>query len=167
LTLDSELGKLAAAAGITKDGEPAPITTALVAEFVGMSREEEVWNVQRTILTASSEAGLAHLRHVLDVSREPTQLMMYAIMDLARKLHGMCVGLRQGAQPFALAKPLKIWGDSQETYIAAAKRTTPAKTLDFLQTCVEADRRSKRGLTDADRALEMLIVKYHTTVQAT
>lgn len=161
MMLDTELAKLAAAAGLDAKGEPAPITPALVGQFVGVSRDEAAWNVQRTILTSGPEAGIAHLRYVLDVSREPSQLVMYAITDLARKLHGMCAGLRQGAQPFALAKPLKLWGPSQEPFVAAAKRATPADTLAFLQACVEADRRSKRGLTEADRALEMLVVKYH------
>jgi DNA polymerase III delta subunit len=161
LMLDTELAKLAAAAGQDAKGQPAPITPALVGEFVGVSREEAAWNVQRTILMAGPDAGLAHLRHVLDVSRQPTQLVMYAMTDMARKLHAMCAGLRQGAQPFALAKPLKLWGNSQEPFIAAAKRTTPAETLAFLQSCVEADRRSKSGLTDADRALEMQVVRFH------
>jgi DNA polymerase III delta subunit len=161
MMLETELAKLAAAAGVDSKGASAPITTSLVAQFVGVSREEEAWNVQKTILSAGPEASLMHLRHVLDVSRQPTQLVMYAITDMARKLHGMCAGMRQGAQPFALAKPLRLWGPSQEPFVAAARRATPAHTLEFLEACVEADRRSKSGLTDGDRALETLVVRYY------
>lgn len=159
MNLDSELGKLAAAAGSDKSGNAQPITIELIAEFVGVSREEEAWGVQQTLLTGNTEAAIAHLRHVLDVSRQPTQVVMYAMTDLSRKLHGVCAGLRGGANAFQLSKPLRLWGPSQEAIINSAKRMMPSESLTLFTSAVEADRRSKTGFTDSDRALEVLAVK--------
>lgn len=157
--LDSELGKLAAAAGVDKSGNAQPITIDLIAEFVGVSREEEAWGVQQTLLTGNTQAAIAHLRHVLGVSRQPSQVVMYAMTDLSRKLHGTCAGLRGGANAFQLTKTLRLWGPSQEAIISAAKRMMPSESLALFVSAVEADRRSKTGFTDSDRALEVLAVK--------
>lgn len=157
--LDSELGKLAAAAGVDKSGNTQPITIDLIAEFVGVSREEEAWGVQQTLLTGNTQAAITHLRHVLGVSRQPSQVVMYAMTDLSRKLHGTCAGLRGGANPFQLTKTLRLWGLSQEAIISTAKRMMPSESLALFVSAVEADRRSKTGFTDSDRALEVLAVK--------
>ncbi len=157
--LDMEVGKLAAAAGVNEAGEPNPITRQLVAQFVGVSREEEAWNIQKTLLTANPDAALQHLRHILDVSRQPTPVVMYAMLDLARKLHGVTAGLKAGANPFQLTKPLKLWGQSQEMIVAAARRLQPADTLAFYRAAIDADQRSKSGLGEADRSMEMLVIK--------
>jgi DNA polymerase III delta subunit len=157
--LDTEIAKLAAAAGMNDAGEANAITRQLVAQFVGVSREEEAWNIQKTLLTGNPDAALQHLRHILDVSRQPTPVVMYAMLDLARKLHGVTAGLKAGANLFQLAKPLKLWGQSQEVIVQAARRLQPAQTLAFYQSAVEADVRSKSGLGEADRSMEMLVVK--------
>lgn len=157
--LDMEVGKLAAAAGVNEAGEPNPITRQLVAQFVGVSREEEAWNIQKTLLSGNPDAALQHLRHILDVSRQPTPVVMFALLDLARKLHGVSAGLKAGANPFQLTKPLKLWGQSQEMIVAAARRLHPADTLAFYRAAIDADQRSKSGLGEADRSMEMLVVK--------
>ncbi|MFN7314143.1 MAG: DNA polymerase III subunit delta [Phycisphaerae bacterium] len=157
--LDMEVGKLAAAAGVNEAGEPNPITRQLVAQFVGVSREEEAWNIQKTLLSGNPDAALQHLRHILDVSRQPTPVVMFALLDLARKLHGVTAGLKAGANPFQLTKPLKLWGQSQEMIVAAARRLQPADTLAFYRAAIDADQRSKSGLGEADRSMEMLVVK--------
>lgn len=164
MLLDSELGKLAAAAGADKAGNPQPITMELIAEFVGVSREEEAWGVQQTLLTGNTDAAISHLRHVLDVSRQPSQVVMYAMTDLSRKLHGTCAGLRGGANPFQLTKTLRLWGPSQDAIVNAAKRMMPSESLALFISAVEADKRSKTGFTDGDRALEVLAVKMTGTV---
>jgi DNA polymerase-3 subunit delta len=152
--LDMELSKLATAAG-----EGQAITTQLVAQFVGVSREEEAWNIQASLLTHGTPAALAHLRHIRDVSRQPAPLVMYAVLDLARKLHGVCAGVKAGVSPGALTRPLRLWGPSQGLVVDTARRLRPEQTLAFLNECVRMDARSKSGLTDADRGLEMLVVR--------
>lgn len=157
--LDTEIAKLAAAAGVNESGAANPITKQLIAQFVGVSREEEAWNIQKTLLTGNPDAALQHLRHILDVSRQPAPVVMYAMLDLARKLHGVTAGMKAGANPFQLAGPLKLWGPSKDMILASARRLNPADTLAFYQAAVEADLRTKSGLGEADRNMEMLTVK--------
>lgn len=153
--LDSELGKLAAAAG-----EGNPITRDLVAQFVGVSRDEEVWGIQRTLLGADAPVALAHLRHVLDVSRHPPTLVSWALTDLARKLHAASRSLKQGAQPGALMKPLKLWGPSADALLGAARATSPDRALSLFRFCIEGDRRGKSGLGDPERTLEREVLEF-------
>jgi DNA polymerase III delta subunit len=155
--LDSELGKLAAAAGGTGT---AKITKDLVEFFVGASRDEDVWNIQSTLLTAGPEESLQHLRYVMDVSRQPPTLVMYAMVDLARKVHGASRALRGGANQFQIAKPLRLWGPSTEPIMNAAKRAHPDQALQLLRECTDADRRSKSGFGEVDLALERLAVRF-------
>jgi DNA polymerase III delta subunit len=152
--LDSELGKLAAAAGAGK------ITRDLVEYFVGASRDEEVWGIQSTLLTAGPEEALSHVRYVIDVSRQPAELVMYAMTDLARKVHAVCRAVRQGANPYQISKPLKLWGPSMEAIIAAAKQANPERALTLFRECTEANRRTRSGLGDTEAALERLAVRF-------
>lgn len=158
--LDSELGKLAAAS----DGEV--IDGRLVAQFVGASREEQVWGIQSTLLSAPAEEALQHLRYILDVSRQPAVLVSWALVDLARKLHAASRGLRQGARPGDLFKSLKLWGPSGDAVLHAAKRLEPGAALDLFREAVRADVRSKSGLGDPERTLEMLVLRFASAAKA-
>ena len=153
--LDSELSKLSSAAG---DGKP--ISRQLVVELVGQSREEEVWGVQQTLLAGDARANLAHVRELLNVSRVPTQQMMWAISDLARKVHAMSAGLRAGMNPFSLAGTLKLWGPAKDAVTHAAHRTTPAAAAKLFGACVDMDARTKSGFSDPERAIDVLAVRF-------
>jgi DNA polymerase III delta subunit len=61
--IDSELGKLAAAAGLDASGKTNPITPQVVAEFVKVSREEEIWAMQGTLLTGDLPRMLSELTY--------------------------------------------------------------------------------------------------------
>ncbi|CAG0962945.1 hypothetical protein PHYC_00826 [Phycisphaerales bacterium] len=159
--LDSELGKLAAAAGTD------PITPQLVGYFVGVSREEEVWGIQSTLLTAPPEEALKHLRYVLDVSRQSPTLVSYALVDLARKVHGASRALKQGARPADLGKPLRLWGSSGEAILNAARKTDPDRALALLRSAVRGDQRSKSGLGEPERTLEMVVLEFSRTLSGT
>ncbi len=156
MQLHSELGKLAAASGAG-----GKIGTALVAEFVGVSREEEAWAIQRTLLTADTGVAISHLRHIVGVSRQPAQVVMFAMTDLARKLHGLSAGLKAGRGPAELSKAMKLWGPATDSLMHVARRTPPARTLIFLRACLKADERVKTGFADAERVLEMLVIRMH------
>ncbi len=156
--IDMELAKLAAAAG------EGAITRAHVAQFVGVSRDEEAWGVQQSLLSGNPEQAVQHLRHVLDVSRQPAPLVMFAVTDLARKLHGVCCALSQKRNIAEVTRPLKLWGPSQNMIIDAARRLRPADTMSFLRACVKADQRVKSGLSDVDRSLEMLTLQLQQTL---
>jgi DNA polymerase III delta subunit len=155
--LDSELAKLAAAsAGGT-------ITTDLVAYFVGASREEAVWGIQETLLRADADEALRHVRYVLDVSRQPAQLVSYALVDLARKVHAVSRATRAGARPDDL-KPLKLWGPSGDAIREAARRTDPDRALELFRAAVRGDARSKSGLGEPERTLEMVVLEFARTL---
>lgn len=153
--IDSELAKLAAAAGDAKS-----INAQLTAQFVGPSREQEVWSIQSTLLTGDAPAVLTHLRDVVDVSRQPPTLVSYAFIDLARKLHGMSAALRQGANPFQLARPLKLWGPTLETVAAAGRQADPSDAASLLAACVRADSRQKSGFGSPERSLEVIALRF-------
>lgn len=153
--IDAELAKLAAAAG--KNGK---ITPELVGEFVGVSREEEVWGMQAALLGATPEAALGHLRELIEVSRQPTVLISYALCDLARKLHLATVGLRAGENPGAIGKTLKLWGPSQDAVMRAARGADPSATMALLDAALEADVAQKTGLGDPERHLERVVLRF-------
>jgi DNA polymerase III subunit delta len=160
--LDSELAKLAAAADVgTGSSEVLPrITVALVGQFVGIRREEEVWGVQETLLFADAAAAVTHVRRLLDVSRQPSQLILWAMSDLSRKVLGASHAARKRINPFHVAKVLKLWGPSKDAVLHAASTTDPAAARRVLDACVKADARSKSGLTDADAAVERLAIDF-------
>lgn len=152
--LESELGKLAAAGG----GTAPTITRDLVVQFVGRTREEEVWGIQATMLGHDPERALAHLRSVLDVSRQPPTLVSYALVDLSRKVHGAARGMRQGMSAWDLARPLRLWGPSKDAILDAARNLSPARALGLMRFCIDADARQKTGLGEQVRTLERMAV---------
>jgi DNA polymerase III delta subunit len=177
--LDSELGKLSAAAGAgessagrgaeksgstgssgsSKGGMPR-ITRALVEYFVGASREEQVWGIQSTLLTAGPEEALSHVRYVIDVSRQPAELVMYAMVDLARKVHAASRAMKQGVSPGALRGPLKLWGSSEQAILGAARQASPERALALFRECTEGLTRSRSSLGDVDSVIERLAVRF-------
>jgi len=153
--IDTELEKLGTAAG-----RGAAITGALVAEFVGRSREDEVWGIQSTLLGGDARAILAGLRDVVEVSRQPPVLVSFAFMELARKLHGASASVRAGANPFTLKGPLKLWGAMAEAIPGAARSVDPSDAAALYSQCVEADRRQKTGLSDPARSIDCTGVRF-------
>jgi DNA polymerase-3 subunit delta len=153
--LDGELAKLAAYVGPGK-----PITRAAVTDLVGRSSDEEAWVIQSVLIAGNPAASLAKLRELSELSREPVQKTLWATVDLARKLHGAARGLRAGENPWSLAGKLRLWGDSKEPILAAAKRLDPTKAAALFKEAVTADRKSKTGQTDPERALEALAIRF-------
>ena len=80
--LDAEIGKLASFAGAGH-----PITTQIVADLVGLSRERQAWAIQSAIASGDAARAASTLRELLEISRQPEQLVSWAITDLLRKLH--------------------------------------------------------------------------------
>ncbi|HYE60874.1 MAG TPA: DNA polymerase III subunit delta [Phycisphaerales bacterium] len=165
--LDTELAKLAAAA------PEGLITPEIVQQFVQPTREEAVWGIQQTLLTEDANTAMQHLRYVLDVSRHPPQLVLYAFVDLARKVHAASRALHQGVSPQVIARTLKLWGASEHAILKAGNNANPARALRLLRDCVAADSRSKSGFGEVERTLERLVVRFsqllgsHNTAQNT
>lgn len=167
--IDSELGKLAAAAqagvggasggGGAGGGDRPVITKATVASLVGKSREETAWEWQGVLMTGRAEPALAQLRDLLHVSRQPAQLAWWAALDLTRKLAIAARSLKAGQNPEAVARALKLWGPSKDQILGFGRQLSPEAAGRALRAAVEGDRRSKSGLGDAERSLELLTVK--------
>jgi DNA polymerase-3 subunit delta len=162
--LDSEIAKLALCAAV---GDcPPVITRAVVEEMVGTTREEEAWVVQESLLESlargSAAPGIARVRAILDHSRKDAAVpLSWACMDLARKLHAAGRGMREGADPWALAGKLKLWPqERKEAVLAAAKKVDAGSLRELLRRAVEMDQRFKSGLGEADRGMEVMAVRF-------
>lgn len=153
--IDCELAKLAVAGS-----KPGVISVELVSQFVGKSREEEVWGIQSTLVAGNSQQAVAHVRDLIQVSRQPTIMIFWAMTDLARKLHGAARGIRAGVNPFALAGALKLWGPSKDIILHAAGKVDPTAAAELLDACVKADVRQKTGLGEPERSAEILALKF-------
>jgi DNA polymerase III delta subunit len=165
--LGNEVAKLAAAA-IDPETPSAPptITRSLVAEFVGMSREEQVWGIQSTLLEATAPAALSHLKYLIEVSRQPTVMISYALIDLSRKVHALSRGGHNGQSPDQIAQSLKLWGPSKQLLLDAAKRTTPNNALAIFRIAIESDLRQKTGLGESEQILERAFLRASTLLHS-
>ena len=164
--LDSELGKLALAAEPSGAGKGAGndlprVTTRVVVEFVGRTREEEVWAIQESLLRGSPEHAITQLRAILDNAPRGANIpVSWACADLARKLHASCAGQHQGENTFGLGKSLKLWGPSRDAILGKGREMDPRNTAALLAAAVESDRRQKTGVGRPDRVLECLALRF-------
>lgn len=163
--IDSELGKLSAMALGESGADPhhpdtkAVITKPMVSELVGRSREESAWEWQSTLVTGHTAAALERERYLVNILREPPQLLWWACMDLSRKLHAAANALKAGDNEFAVAKALKLWGPAKDTILAKARELGPVGARAAFKLAVEGDQRVKSGLGDAERTLEVVTVR--------
>ncbi|MFG0327171.1 MAG: DNA polymerase III subunit delta [Phycisphaerales bacterium JB037] len=167
--LDSELGKLATnAAGRGAGGGDTPIITrAAVVELVGGTREEVAWTVQSQLLTGSAERAIAQMRTVQAGNKsDMTVPLMWACVDLARKLSVAASGLEAREPPQALAKSLRLWGPAQDAVFHAARRLGPERARRLYRTTLDADAGSKSGLGTAENTLERLAVEYQLALHS-
>ncbi|MBL8874591.1 MAG: DNA polymerase III subunit delta [Phycisphaerae bacterium] len=153
--IDCELAKLAVAGD-----KPGVITTDLIARFVGRSREEEVWDIQATLVSGDSAQAVAHVRDLIQISRQPTVMIIWAMTDLARKLHGAARGIRAGVNPFALVGTLKLFGPSKDIILRTAGKIDPIAAAELFDACVKADVAQKTGLGEPERSAEILAMKF-------
>ena len=157
--LDSELAKLASFV----EGRPL-ITRTDAAAMVGHSRQEQAWALQSAIMSGRPPVALGKLRDLLDVSRLDEVLPMWAITDLLRRLHTAAQLLRQNQAPPAVARDLRLWGDTGNAILTAARRTDPKRFAQLLQAAIDADQRTKSGFGKASRNLEALTVLVTDTI---
>jgi DNA polymerase-3 subunit delta len=155
--LDTELAKLATMA----DG--GTIDRATVLEMVGLSREDKAWVVQSAILTGDPGQAVHTIRELIEVSRSPEPLVMWAIVDLLRKLHDASRLLAAGRSEGAITKTLRLWGDSTAV-VRIARRLEPARWAQLLREAIATDVRTKTGLGKADRSLEGLALVVADTI---
>jgi DNA polymerase III delta subunit len=104
------------------------------------------------------------VRYIMDVSRQPAVRVLWALTDLARKLHGMSRAMKSGQSTDTAARVLKLWGSSKDEIARAASKLPPPRAMRLLETCVEIDARSKSGGGDADANVERLTLEFARAV---
>lgn len=163
--LASEIDKLASAAAV--DGtDPITITVDHVREFVGLSREEQVWSIQEVLLSGRADAAIALLHELVEISRVSEVLIRFAYVDLAKKLHGYARGLASGVSAQQLNKSLKLWGSSANAVARAAQQASPKALAELFDEAVEADFKGKTSQGDAILALEVLSIRFAQVLRA-
>lgn len=152
--LDTELAKLAAAAG-----EGKPVTRRLVAEFVGLSREEQAWEIQGVLLREGPKAALEKLNELIHIAGVPEVMIGWSIVDILRKVHDAARLLEAGQNEFAIAKQLRLWGEAQGLVLQTARKLGPRTAARLLLEAVRTDARTKSGWSsDSARTFEALVV---------
>ncbi len=155
--IDSEVAKLALAAG-----SGGAITRALVGELIGLSREEQVWDIQQEILSGEPARAVRKLHELYETARDPRDIevpLAYALMDLGRKLTLIAAAQEQGENTRALAQEIRLWGDGERLVGAAARRAGLHAVARLFDRAVVGDARSKSGFGTHGSALERLAVE--------
>lgn len=156
--LDSELAKY----GSYLASEPEDrrtVSRALVTALTGQTREEAAWEVQEVLLRGNPAAAVRKVRELIEVSQAPEQLILWSVVDLARKLHDSARLLSEGAPESVVAKQVKLWGPSMAPTLRAARSLGPSRAAAVFREAVDLDRRSKSGLAgELPRTLEAFAV---------
>lgn len=153
-SLDSELSKLASSVSPKTNVQHED-----VIEMVGLSREEQAWEIQSVILSGNTKAALTKLSELLIVSRQPKELLMWSVVDLTRRLSAASDMLHQGATNGEVRKALKLFGEGGDRMISMAKRTKPQQLATLFTDAVAIDARTRSGNLDGQHGLEMLTVR--------
>jgi len=149
--LDAELGKLSA-----KVAPATEITKEDVVEMVGLSREEQAWEIQSILLSGNSGAAMAKLGELLDISRQPRELLMWSVVDLTKRLSAAASMLQSGDSPSQIRSSLKLFGDGGNRILTLAKKHTPLQFANLYTEAVAVDARTRSGVLDGRRGLELL-----------
>lgn len=147
--LDGEMAKLAASVVEADDQRPLKISRADVIELVGLGREEQAWIIQEQILKGDLGAVIRKLDELYEVARVPSILLMWACLDLARKVHEAAVRLERGEAAGSIGKPLGLWGSAARVVPQAAGRIGARSAGSLLDDLLDLDQRAKSGLMPA------------------
>jgi len=150
-TLTNELNKLAAAAlpsGL--------ITTELVDQLTGRSREHMNWELTDHILARNRRAALNTLKDLLDDQVEPVMLIgliggTYRRMALAKEL------LSQGASPAQIFNEVRMPSFKQSTYLSMLGRIESNTLARGLERIALADLAIKSSKATPRMQVEMLV----------
>jgi DNA polymerase-3 subunit delta len=159
--IDTELARLSAYVG-----DNGAITPQVIRDFVEPSREEQAWVIQEAVLTGKPGHALTRLTELLEISRQPKELLFWSVTDLLRKLYHASRMTQAGAHPGQVASALKLWGDSRHMILNAATRVQPSRFAQLLHEALASDWRMKTGQRDPIRTLEGLVVRVADSIGA-
>lgn len=152
--LDNELGKLS-----VRVAPENTISKNDVIEMVGLSREEQAWEIQSVLLTGNENASITKLVELLDVSKQPRELLMWSVVDLTRRLSAAAAMIASGSSSGEIRKSLKLFGDGGNRMLTVAKRRTATQLANLFTEAVAVDARTRNGLLDGRRGLETLALR--------
>jgi DNA polymerase-3 subunit delta len=151
--IDNELAKLALQV------EGGKVDVGDVQGSVAFQREQEMWHMTDEIAAGHTTAALRRWRQLVQMDssaefRAVTWLGMWlekAIKALAMK--------QRGANPFQIAKDLKIWPAEKGTaFVQTAGRLGEVGLRRALDLLVEVDHQSKSGVGDAAENVERFLL---------
>jgi DNA polymerase-3 subunit delta len=160
--MDNELAKLAL------QSDTGKVDVGDVQGSVAFQREQEMWNMTDEIAAGHTTAALRRWRQLVQMDssaefRAVTWLGIWlekAIKALAMK--------KRGANPFQIAKDLKIWpADKGTAFVQTATRLGDEGLYRALNLLVEVDHQSKSGVGDAAENVERFLLAVGNTLQST
>jgi len=155
--LDTELAKFGAYLATEPEGSRI-VTKALVTALTGQSREEAAWSVQEALLSGRPAEAIRRVRELVEISQAPEQLILWSLVDLARKMHDAARLLEEGQPEQGVARQVKLWGASTTPTLRAARALGPSGATRFLAAAIDLDRRSKSGQAgELPRTLEAFV----------
>ncbi len=157
--LDSELGKLASLVG--PDGT---ITRQQVIEMTGVSREEQAWAIQEAILSGRTETALGTLRELQEVSRQPTELILWSLIDLLRKLHATSALRAQGVPESEICRQQRLFGSSRAPVLRMASRVDATTFSRMLRSILRDVHGIRSGYGRSERTLERMTIRIADTL---
>jgi len=152
--LDNELGKLS-----SNVAPEQSISKDEVIELVGLSREEQAWEIQSVLLTGNENASISKLGELLDVSKQPRELLMWSVVDLTRRLSAAAAMIASGSSSGEIRKALKLFGDGGNRMLTVAKKRSQSHLADLFTEAVAVDARTRSGMLDGRRGLELLTLR--------
>ena len=165
--LTMETAKLATAACAVDASKPV-ITTELIHDLAGegFHRDDYWMRIKSAVAAGDPDLALHTTRDIID--NAPSQTGVALVMSAAQFAVGVHAAAT-GVSGFPLKKALGIWNDdaAARAVAHATKRIGPAATLDLLDDAVDADRRCKSGLGNADRTIERIALRLATALAPT
>lgn len=156
MLLDAELGKLAV---MSSDGT---IDLKLVDAAVGQSSDAKAWVMQEPLLMGmarhSAREPLEMVSELIDLAGHDVVPVMWAAMDLCRKLSVAWAMRSAGQSEQAIAKAMKLWGTQVRPFMDVVRKLDADSATRLLHAALQTDYRSKSGLGDGRRNLEALCV---------
>lgn len=159
--VDAELARLSSYVG-----ENGNITAQVIRDLVEPTREEQAWAIQEAMLTGKPGHALTKLTELIEVSRQPEQLLFWSIADLVRKLYHAARLTQAGEHAASISRSLRLWGASQRLIMDAATHVQPAQFAQLLHDALRADMGAKTGRCNPRRTLEGLVVRVADSIGA-
>jgi DNA polymerase III delta subunit len=127
--------------------------------MVGLSREEQAWEIQSVLLSGHSGAVITKIGELIDISRQPRELLVWSVVDLSRRLAAASAMHASGSSAGDIRRSLKLFGSVGDRVIAVAKRRSPNELANLFTDSVAMDAKMRSGKLDSRRGVELLALQ--------